>query len=97
LVTTNLRLIGDELPSKEFQRTAFERLGNSSGIGQATAQKSTGIRFNLRGTYRAVQEALLELETRMPNLQLQSLAITPNEPSETSLLNFQVIYTVWEK
>lgn len=97
LVTTNLREIGEKLPSKEFQQTAFERMNNSSGFGSVTAQKSSGVKFNLRGTYRTVQKALLELETRMPNLQLQELRIDPNSTAETSLLNFQLIYTAWEK
>ncbi len=96
-VTTNLRSIAEDLPPKEFQQTAFERLGNSSGLGTATAQKSSGLKFDFRGTYRTVQRAFLELESRMPNLQLQDLQIRPSSATESSLLNFQVIYTAWEK
>lgn len=96
LVTTNLRSIGETLPPKEFQQTAFERLNQSSGMGNVSAQKSAGLRFNFRGTYRTVQKAFLELETRMPNLQLQELKIDPNVTTESSLLNFQVTYTAWE-
>ncbi|MBC7979087.1 MAG: hypothetical protein H7Y36_00820 [Armatimonadetes bacterium] len=95
-VTTNLRAIAEELPPKEFQQTAFERLGQSSGFGSVSAQKSSGLRFNFRGTYRSVQRAFLELETRMPNLQLQELRIDPSNSTESSLLNFQVTYTAWE-
>lgn len=96
LVTTNLRAIGENLPPKEFQQTAFERLGSSGGIGGVSAQKSSGLKFNFRGTFRAVQQAFLELETKMPNLQLQELRIDPNSSSGSSLLNFQVTYTAWE-
>jgi hypothetical protein len=96
LVTTNLRAIGEQLPPKEFQQTAFERLGQSGGFGSVSAQKSSGLKFNFRGTYRTVQMAFLELETRMPNLQLQELKIDPNQSGESSLLNFQVTYTAWE-
>ena len=95
-MTANLRIIGEKLPEKEFQQTAFERLGSASGFGKGSKQKSTGMQFSLRGTYSAVQKALLELETRMPNLQLQELTISPKEATQTSLLNFQVAYTVWE-
>ena len=95
-VTTNLRKIGENLPPKEFQQTAFERLGKSAGFGNASAQKSSGLKFNFRGTYRTVQRAFLELETRMPNLQLQELRIDPTS-TDSSLLNFQVTYTAWEK
>lgn len=96
LVTTNLREIGESLPPKEFQQTAFERLGQSSGIGSVSAQKSSGLKFNFRGTYRTIQKAFLELETRMPNLQLQELKIDPNASADSSLLNIEVIYTAWE-
>lgn len=95
LVTTNLRAIAEDLPPKEFQQTAFERLGQSNGFGAVTAQKSSGLKFNFRGTFRSVQKAFLELETQMPNLQLQELRIDPNS-NGASLLNFQVIYTAWE-
>lgn len=96
LVTTNLRTIGESLPPKEFQQTAFERLNQSGGFGSITAQKSSGLKFNFRGTFRTVQRAFLELETRMPNLQLQELRIDPNTTADSSLLNFQVTYTAWE-
>lgn len=96
-LATNLRLIGAALPDKEFQQTAFERLGNSSGFGSASAQKSSGLKLSLRGTYRTVQRAFLELETRMPNLQLQELKMDPNLSADSALLNFQVTYTAWEK
>jgi len=96
LVTTNLREIGEALPPKEFQQTAFERLEKSSGLGSISGQKSSGLKFNFRGTFRSVQKALLELETRMPNLQLLDLKIDPNQAADFPLLNFQVTYTAWE-
>lgn len=96
-VTTNLRMIGEGLPHKEFQQTAFERLGNSPGFGNASAQKSQSLRFNFRGTFRTVQRAFIELETKMPNLQLQELKIDPYTSGEAQLLNFQVTYTAWQK
>ena len=43
-----------------------------------------------------MQKAFIELETRMPQLQLQDLKIDPSS-SSTSTLNFQVTYTAWEK
>jgi hypothetical protein len=97
LLTTNLRVIGESLPPKEFQLTSSERINNNTGFGNATSQKSSNLNFNIRGTYRTVQKALLELETSMPNLQLQDLRVGPNGGSDTSLLNFQVTYTAWEK
>lgn len=94
-VTTNLREISEHLPSKEIQQTAFERPSGSGGFGAAAAQNSSQIRIAFRGTFRTMQRAFLELETRMPRLQLQELKIDPSS-SQSSLLNFQVTYTAWE-
>lgn len=95
-VTSKLREISENLPSKEFQQTAFERSGSKGSLAGSAAQNSSQIRIAFRGTYRTMQRAFLELETRMPQLQLEELKIDPSN-SLTSLLNFQVSYTAWEK
>lgn len=94
-VATNLREISEHLPTKEIQQTAFERPNSSGGFGAATAQNSSQIRIAFRGTYRTLQRAFLELETRMPQLQLQELKMDPIA-SHSSLMNLQVTYTAWE-
>jgi hypothetical protein len=94
-VTTNLREISEHLPSKEIQQTAFERPNSNGGFGAVSAQNSSPIRIAFRGTFRTMQRAFLELESRMPRLQLQDLRIDPSS-SQSSLLNFQVTYTAWE-
>jgi hypothetical protein len=97
-VNTHLRAIAETLPSKEFQKTAFERSTSRGGFGSATAQNSSQLRIVFRGTFRTMQRAFLELESRMPQLQLQELRIDPNPNQQTPspLLNFQVNYTAWE-
>ncbi len=94
-VTINLREIYEHLPSKEIQQAAFERLPTKGGFGTISAQESSQLRIAFRGTFRTMQRAFLELETRMPQLQLQELRIDPST-SQSSLLNFQVNYTAWE-
>jgi hypothetical protein len=94
-VANNLREISTRLPAKEFQQTAFERPSGSGGFGSASAQKSSQLRIAFRGTFRTMQRAFLELETRMPRIQLQDLKIDPSS-NQSSLLNFQVTYTAWE-
>ena len=94
-VTSHMRTIAEQLPGREFQQTSFERPTGASGFGNASAQKSSQIRLGFRGTYRSVQRAFLELETRMPQLQLQDLRLAPN-PNQASMLNVQVAYTAWE-
>jgi hypothetical protein len=94
-VATNLRNITERLPNKEIQQTAFERPTGNGGFGAASAQKSSQIRISFRGTYRTLQRAFLELETAMPQLQLQELRMDPSTGQSTQL-NFQVTYTAWE-
>lgn len=94
-VATNLREISENLPAKEIQQTAFERPSGSGGFGSASAQESSQIRMAFRGTFRTLQRAFLELETRMPHLQLQEFRMDPSS-TQSSLLNFQVTYTAWE-
>jgi len=93
---TNLRKICEHFSSKEIQQTAFERPPSSAGgFGAVAAQRSSQLRIAFRGTFRTVQRVFLELETRMPRLQLQELQISPNT-NQSTLLNFQVTYTAWE-
>lgn len=94
-VTSNLREISEKLPAKEIQLTAFDP-GPSGGLGAASAQNSSQLRISLRGTFRTMQQAFLELETRMPQLQLQELRMDASS-TQSSLVNFQVSYTAWEK
>lgn len=93
-VTTRLREIAEHLPKKEYQLTAFDPSSTKLGFGASSAQKSTQLKIAFRGSFRTMQRAFLELETRMPQLQLQELRIDPT--SQSSLLNFQVAYTAWE-
>lgn len=94
-VATNLKSIMEHLPSKEIQQTAFERPGGTAGFGSAAAQTSSQIRIAFRGTYRTLQRAFLELETKMPQLQLQELKMDPSS-TQSTLMNLQVTYTAWE-
>lgn len=97
-MNSNLRTIAGGLPAKEFQKGGFERTSNPGSLGSATAQKSSQLRVSFRGTFRTMQRAFLELETRMPQLQLQELRISPNsnQQNPSTLLNYQVTYLAWE-
>jgi hypothetical protein len=94
-VTTCLREISEHLPKKEFQQTAFDPSNSKGGFGSPTGQNSSQLRIAFRGSFRTMQRAFLELETRMPQLQLEDLKIDPSS-NQSSLLNFQVTYTAWE-
>ena len=95
-IGTNLREISEKLPNKEIQQTAFDPSNTSSGMGKASAQNASAVRIGFRGTFRTLQKAFLELETRMPNLVLDEISM---EPASTSsyLLTLQVTYSAWQK
>jgi hypothetical protein len=99
-VPATLQAITATLPKDEIQQNVLvDRQATEGGFGAASAQKSSQINFTIRGTFRTVQRALLELETRMPQLQLQELKITPpasGEAGPVRNLNFQATYTAWE-
>ena len=97
LLNANMKILAGKLPSKEFQQPLPERMTNKIGFGTVSAQNSEALRFNLKGTFRTTQKALIELETRMPNLQLQELRIDPNNAGSSSIINIQLTYTAWEK
>jgi len=94
-VNNHIRKIQDSPLGKEFQQTSTESLNTPGGFASVSAQKSSQIRLGFRGTYRALQRAFLELETRMPQLQLQEIKIDANS-TQASMNNVDVTYTAWE-
>ncbi|MFP6865468.1 MAG: hypothetical protein VCA35_05960 [Roseibacillus sp.] len=81
---------------KKFQQTKFRRTSSSGGIGGASSQPSIQLQLAFRGTFRALQNAFLELETRMPQLQLDSIKLSIAQPNQDTL-NADLIYTAWQK
>ncbi len=94
-VSIVLGKILEKLPNKEITRTSYDPANKAGGFGSATSQGSSQIQIAFRGTYRTLQKALLELETRLPQLQLESLKLETMK-SNGYLLNLQVNYTAWE-
>jgi hypothetical protein len=80
---------------KEFQLTSFRRATASGGIGAASAQNSVQLELSFRGTYSALQNTFLELETKMPQLQLDRLSLIPQ--SNAPVLQAKMTYTAWER
>lgn len=95
IASQNLLTIRSGLPPKEIQQTSFEGLPNKGGLGTSIAQDSSQVKITFRGTYRTMQKMFLELETRMPQLQLEDLRMDVST-NQSSLLNFQVTYTAWK-
>jgi len=89
---TSLTEIMSKLPDKEIQQTAFNPSSKPGEFGGA--QPSSQISIGLRGTFRTLQKAFLELESKMPQLQLEDISIEPVGTS-SYLLNLQLTYTAW--
>ena len=93
-VSSLLNEIKKKLPAKEFQQTAFSP-SNSKGLGSVSAQSSLSLDFSYRASFRSMQRALLELESQMPQLQLNAMSI--NRSPQSNTLNFKLTYTAWEE
>jgi hypothetical protein len=94
-VNNHVRKLQESLTGKEFQQTSTDSLPTTGGFGSVSAQRSSQIRLGFRGTFRALQRAFLDLETRMPQLQMQEIKIDAN-PTQVSMDNVDVTYTAWE-
>ena len=95
IASKTLSQILEKLPNKEIQRTSFNPTQSTTGFGQACAQESSSISIAFRGTFRTMQQAFLELETRMPQLQLNDFKMEPMS-GNANQLTYQVSYTAWE-
>ena len=80
---------------QEFQLTSFRRATASGGIGAASGQSSVQLDLAFRGTFSALQHTFIELETKMPQLQLDRMKLIPQ--SGGNVLEAKLLYTAWEK
>lgn len=94
-VNTFFRDFQKDYDATHFQQTAFRPTTVAGGIGGASQQPSIQLHFAFRGTYRALQTAFLELETKMPQLQLDSIKLS--RAANQNVLNAAVVYTTWQK
>ncbi len=80
---------------QEFSRAPHNWVNYSAGLGKGVAQSASQVEMNFTGTFRAMQLALMEVESKLPQLQLDSLSIAPH--SSKRKLNFTTQFTVWTK
>ena len=57
-------------------------------------QSASQVEMNFSATFRAMQMLLIEIESTLPQMQLDSLSMSPDTGGK---LNFKTIYTVWTK
>ena len=78
---------------KELTKSSRSWINYSEGIGKGVSQPSSQVIMSFVGTYRAMQSALMELETALPTMQLDSLDI--EQDGNGSGVKFKTTYTVW--
>ena len=78
---------------KEFTRNPYNWVNYSDGIGKGLNQPASQVNMSFSATYRAMQLAFLEIETKLPNMQLDSLSIVPEKNGEK--INFKTTHTIW--
>ena len=95
-VTGLLKEISAEYSGTEtFRRREFNFVNTETGIGAASKQPSVSFTVSLAGTFTAIQQGLLSLESKMPNLSLNSMKIHPDPGS--SLLEVELSYSAWKQ
>lgn len=79
--------------AKEFTGERPVWKNASTGLGLDVKHPSSEVILTFDATYRAMQLALLEVETKLPQMQLESLEMKPNTNGGT--IHFTTRFTVW--
>lgn len=83
----------EDFNGKELTKTSRSWINFSEGIGKGVSQPSSQVVMSFVGTYRAMQQALMNLETQLPTMQLDSLDMSPEDNGKG--VKFTTTYTVW--
>lgn len=90
-----LREIMAGFSKSELQETSSTPSLIKAGFGVVSEQNSSQMQINFRGTFSAMQDVLIKLETKFPQLHVNELKIDP-VANQSSLLDFKISYTAWE-
>lgn len=93
-LSLELPRILSRFPGGRLEQTSENPARGGTGLGVTGGQPASRIDLEFRGGFEAMQLALLELENRLPQMQLESLAIQPGNGREN--LVFRSTYTAWE-
>lgn len=83
----------DRFSGKELTKTSHNWLNYSDGLGRGISQPASQVNMSFQATYRAMQTSLMEIETTLPNMQLDGLEIKLDNSG--AALNFETTFTVW--
>lgn len=100
LKTENRRTFGEHwkratqtFKGKEFQSSLPAWKSQSAGLGKGVKQPASQVTLTFDATFRAMQIALMEMETTLPQMQLDSMSMKPSKEGRT--MNFQTTFTLW--
>ena len=77
----------------KFRQKEFSYVDRATGIGAASQQNSITYNIAMTGTYQALQESLLTLESQLPNLSLNTIDLKPQKGGQ--LLEAEISYSAW--
>ena len=77
----------------EITKTSHNWLNYSEGIGKGISQPASQVTMTFLASYRAMQTAFMEMETMLPQMQLDSLEMSPDDGGKG--INFKTTFTVW--
>jgi hypothetical protein len=78
---------------KELTKSSHNWTNYSQGIGLGASQSASQVNMSFTATFRAMQLALMEMESQLPNMQLDSIKMTAD--SSGKAINFNTTFTVW--
>ncbi|NWK54876.1 hypothetical protein HW115_04600 [Verrucomicrobiaceae bacterium N1E253] len=92
--TQHWKDVGQTFKPNEFNMDLPTWQNQSRGLGKALPdQPASQVKMSFNATFRAMQTALMEIETRLPQLQLDSMKMKPSDNGKT--LNFETTFTLW--
>jgi hypothetical protein len=78
---------------KELTKSSRSWNNYSEGLGRGVSQASSQVVMSFVGTFKAMQTALMRLETTLPTMQLDSMDIKLDDNGKG--VHFTTTYTVW--
>lgn len=78
---------------KELTKSSRSWNNYSDGLGKGVSQPSSQVSMSFVGTYRAMQTALMRLETTLPMMQLDSMDVKLDDNGKG--VHFSTTHTVW--
>ncbi|MGJ8661398.1 MAG: hypothetical protein ACSHXL_05125 [Bacteroidota bacterium] len=87
------KLAEGKFTEMELNKTSHNWINQSTGLGNNAVLPASQVKMTFLGTFRAMQLSLLELETKLPQLQLDRMNIKAS--TDSNLLSFDTTFTLW--